>query len=65
VEEHETREIHVTRFRVKSPKIPPFKESKDAIDAYLHRFEIHAKNSEMEAIGVGRISFRPVERQGS
>jgi len=43
VDEHETRVIHGTRFRVKGPKIPPFEESKDAIDAYLHCFEIYAK----------------------
>ena len=31
------------KLRVKGPKIPPFEESRDAIDAYLHRFEIYAK----------------------
>jgi len=32
-----------SKLRVKGPKIPPFEESRDAIDAYLHRFEIYAK----------------------
>ena len=32
------------KHEIKGPKLPPFEEGKDDMDAYLHRFERFAKN---------------------
>ncbi len=44
--------------KAKSPKLPPFNDKTDSMDAYLRRYERFAENAEMAVVSIrsGKLS---------